>query len=575
MIEFQWLKGKNFMSVGDQPITIDFNEFSNMLITGSNGVGKTSLIEMLVFVLYNKSFRKVNKPQLINSINDRDLLVEIGFKANGKNYHVKRGIKPNIFEIYEEGKLLEQRAKNTDYQKTLEQQILKIDYKTFIQVVILSTSNYTPFMQLPTGQRRETIEDLLDINIFTWMNRILKDRVRDTKSEIQDKSHQINNTEIKIDSLEKQIKLITQQNETNVEDIRKKARELKGNYETSTQDIKEINEALEKVIDQYNSTVQYMEKSNMAKDMYQRAQGKIERLEKEKDFFNHQACPTCHQEISDELRQDKVKSKDAKLKKLYSVIGQLEERLTYFKKIESELNDLKTEKKRLEDEKKKKKYERDTIKKEAERLKREYEEKSKKAEQSTADEEKEKQDLESTLKQLQDTHSELQDELQYLEVAARLLRDDGIKAEIIKKFLPMINQKILEYLDRFDFHVAFRLNEEFKEEILARYYDAFSYESFSAGERQRIDLALLFAWRDVARAKNSASTNLLILDEVLDSSFDSHAMHCLIEILDELAHNHTKVVVISHRSAEGFYDSFENHMHLHKNVQGFTEVSSS
>ena len=576
MIEFQKVRYKNFLSVGEQPVEISFDSQRTLLLSGANGSGKSSILEALVFGLYNKSFRKSNKPQLINSINGKGTLVEVWFKANGKEYHVKRGMKPGVFEIYEDGSLIEQEAKNQDYQKHLEQNILKISFLTFCQCVVLSTSNFKPFMELNTGQRREVIEDLLDINIFTIMNRVLKDKIRETNDAVKDAEHQLEMNQLKIDSLRDQIELIQRQNQDTLNEIKAKAKEKKEKYRELKQQKDEVQKHYEERQAEYQELVDQLgSKQQQAEETDRKLATKLDKFRKEVSFFqDNDRCPTCYQTIDEDFVPRLLEKRTQQIGELETSREYLAEKLKGFKEWEEKANAKSNEMRELKQQHDSLKTQLKILREELEKLQTEYADKQARLSQSSQSELESLRELESTQQTLTEQRDQLREEQDYQKVAQRLLKDDGIKATIIRKYLPVINQKILEYLDKFDFHTVFRLDEEFNEEILARYHDKFSYENFSAGERQRIDLALLFAWRDVAQKKNSVATNLLFLDEILDSSCDQHALNCLMDILMDKAKHGTRVVVITHRNTEMFYDRFDAQIALEKDARGFSQIST-
>ena len=546
MIIFETLRWKNFLSTGDQWTEVQLDDSPSTLIVGANGAGKSTMLDALCFGLFNKPFRKITKPQLVNTINEKGTKVEVCFSIGKDEYRVFRGIKPNTFELYKNNKLIDQDAATRDTQKYLEQTVLKLNYKSFTQVVILGSSTFVPFMQLRADIRREVIEDLLDINIFSSMNMILKDRMRTAVEKVDNCEHLLKLAKEKVSS---QQKLLGSLKEMNI--IRQKEREdrVNTNLKKISDKAKERDakkSLLESRQDEIISLDEYKNCLNGLRQEQAENAAEIKRLTKEVKFFeSHDECPTCTQTIGDGFKESRMSSltKDGvKLtkegKKHKESINDILEVIDKLEKISSELYELRSEHSSLE---------RDIVRLEKENL--ETNKELLELQQSTPNidvEEKLLSELTTEYNQTQQDCADVGRTVDEYKVIANLLRDSGIKSQIIKKYIPVFNNLINKYLHNMDFFVNFTLDEEFNEVIKSRFRDDFSYTSFSEGEKQKIDLALLFTWREVARMKNSAATNLLILDEVFDSSLDASATNELLHILRDLGKG-TNLYVISHK----------------------------
>lgn len=544
MIEFQKLKYKNFLSSGDTFTEIDFQKSKSTLIVGQNGSGKSTLLDALSFALFGKSHRNINKIQLINSINAKAMVVEINFFAYNQQFRVIRGLKPTRFEIWRDDVLINQDSHNKEYQKILEQNILKLNHKSFHQIVVLGSSSFVPFMQLNTSIRREVIEDLLDINIFSKMNTLLKEKVSILKDTIRDNQYalELNNSKVE-----------TQKN--HILELEKISESAKLNRETELNEQQTELARLEKLVEGYTDTklhevekllyetkkqIDKLEKFDFQFD------SKIKKFNKDVAFYeDNETCPTCDQEITADTKSKKIKQtfgakekiEDAKLKLSLEIAKHYDE-------ITWNDNLLREETSKYQD---------------VEMYRRESEQIRKRIQSILSDISKGGDELgslqtaQTTLKDLRTTREEvvqkkmdLAEEREYNNVITELLKDSGIKTKIIKQYLPVINKLTNQYLQVLDFYVHFDLDEGFNETIRSRHRDAFSYSSFSEGEKQRIDLALLFTWRQIARMRNSIVTNLLILDETFDSSLDADGVENLLKILETLEEN-TNVFVISHK----------------------------
>ena len=568
MITFEKIRWKNFLSTGQQFTEVDLTESPTTLIVGNNGAGKSTILDALCFVLFNKPFRKINKPQLINSVNERELLVEVEFKIGTVDYKIVRGIKPSVFEIYRNNELVDQNAANKDYQKHLEQSILRLNFKSFTQVVILGSSTFVPFMQLPAAHRREVIEDLLDIQIFSQMNGILKERIKDAKDEQRQCEYELELAQQKVDMQVRNIQNLTEVDAKHVED--KQERFVKN--ENRVMEIGEKIKLIEKDVNAMEPEILQLdamvEKHEKFKDMKSKLHHKYEISKKDYDFFvEHKTCPVCTQDIDKEFRIDKQAELNQKCVELHDAQSKILGNITTFANQVKELRDKASKINNM-------RYEIQSLTKEQLRLLKENTQIMTDVGSDSASLEKEKQELvemQGLLDKKQKSCSNINKQTDHLKVVAGLLKDGGIKTKIISKFIPVINQRINKYLQSMDFYVNFTLDDNFNEKILSRFRDDFSYASFSEGEKQKIDLALLFTWREVAKLKNSVSTNLLLLDEVFDSSLDQSATDELMRILKGLGEK-TNLFVISHKG-DVLYDKFERIVEFSKDGDFSTMAS--
>lgn len=547
MIVFKKIRYRNFLSTGDNFTELDLDANSTTLITGTNGSGKSTMLDALSFALFGKPHRSINKPQLVNSINDKNCVVEVEFKANRAEYMIRRGIKPGIFEIYKNGQLVPQSSTTKDYQKLLEQNVLKFNHKTFHQVVVLGSSSFTPFMQLPTGQRRNIIEDLLDINVFTKMNVILRENVSKIKELNNQTSYEIKTREHK-QSIQK--KYIGDLEKLNDDLINEKHKQIK-EYEKTGSELEKQATKLSKTIKSGKAELDRRRQSyeNGLKGV--RAQistleASIKQHKKFSDFFEkNDTCPTCTQDISKDIKTSKIEEignlilqDEAESQKYREEFAELEEKRNKLNEIEQLIS---TDERTYSD------YmaEIKSSIKSIQSLQTDIQ----KLQGKTGDVNKARAELraiEDDLIHYKNKRIEINEELSFYGVIAEMLKDTGIKTKIIRQYLPIMNKLINQYLQILDFFVSFNLDENFNEVIKSRHRDEFSYASFSEGEKSRIDLALLFAWRQIAKMKNSVSTNLLILDETFDSSIDNDGVENLLKILDTLDPE-TRIFVISHR----------------------------
>jgi len=570
MITFETIRWKNFLSTGDQWTEIDFCESPSTLIVGSNGAGKSTMLDALCFALFNKPFRKINRGQLVNSINEKGLKVEVCFSIGKDEYRVFRGAKPNLFEVYKNNKMVDQDAAAKDTQKYLEQSVLKLNYKSFTQVVILGSSTFVPFMQLGASVRREVIEDLLDIQIFSNMNSLLKDRVRSAQSQSNDCGHMLRLTKEKLESQQKLLDSLKEVNHNRQEEKRKRYnKNSKSIEEVKSNHIKLQDEIL--VLQEEVGDVEVQRK--FVRKLRQGQADKKSELKlianNLKFFKSHDVCPTCTQNISSAFKTDQVDTLTDSGKVLATEIESFTQDISEAVNVITKIEE--TSAKLYEVRSDATAQEREVVRLEMENL--EISKQILELQQSTPNIDQEKETLQGYLAEYKTTEkdcAEVSQKLDEFQVVSSLLKDSGIKSQIIKKYVPIFNQLINKYLQSMEFFVNFTLDEEFNEVIKSRFRDEFSYASFSEGEKQKIDLALLFTWREVARMKNSVATNLLILDEVFDSSLDSSGTGELLQILKSLGDG-TNVFVISHKG-DILVDKFLRTLKFEK-VNDFSKMS--
>ena len=542
MITFKTLKWKNLLSTGNAFTEIDFTRSTSTLIVGDNGSGKSTMLDALCFVLFNKPFRSINKPQLVNAVNGKSLEVEITFSVGTNEYEIKRGIKPNFFEIYCNGKMIDQDAALRDMQKYLEEAILKLNYKSFTQIVILGSASFTPFMQLPLGSRREIIEDILDIQIFTVMNVVLKEKINKLKDTIRDIETDVEVSKSKAILQNKYVQTLENDKEIKIADMQEQ--------------IDAIEDAIKKFEQQATTASSEKDQLGNPKERIKKLQGyrdqfntQITKVKKELDFYeSHDDCPTCKQGISHDFksgikteRQRKMGELQDANQKIESEFTQLNDTLEKFIDLSEKLVDINNE----------------IITNQKYQTKLNAEISHAKVNLADITEEKDKlKALAKVVVEKEHDKSVKNEEGHYLKLAASLLKDTGIKTRIIRQYLPAINSLVNKYLASMDFFVQFDLDEKFNETIKSRHRDKFSYASFSEGEKQRIDLALLFTWRTIAKMKNSAATNLLILDEVFDSSLDNNGTDYVMSLLNTIGED-ANVFVISHKG-DILFDKFRS-----------------
>ena len=569
MIHFEKVRWKNFLSTGNQFTEIELDRNETTLIIGENGAGKSTVLDALCFALFGKPFRTISKSQLVNTVNAMETVVEIEFSIASRKYKIVRGIKPNIFEIWQNDKMLNQEANSRDYQKILEQQILKLNYRSFTQVVILGSSTFVPFMQLKARFRREVVEDLLDIKIFSMMNMLLKQRLKDLVGELQEIEY-----EYKLSGE----KIIMQ--EAYIEDIKKNkdviVKEKESDYEHNTKQLdekvnekkylEEVNKGLyESVTDQ----IDMESKDIKLKDLRSTLTEKLREKQKMINFLReHEDCPACEQHIDGEFKNQMILSKTSEaevlndgLIKMENELGKIEHRLNAIKGITGDIQTNSIQIAQL-----------NTSIQELEKWNMRLDTEIKELEKSAVNNEDEEKlrTLKNNFDGIEKQRKELKEEKVYKEASKAMLQDTGIKTKIIKQYLPIMNQLINKYLASMEFYVNFSLDESFEETIKSRFRDNFNYESFSEGEKMRIDLALLFTWRAIAKMKNSTNTNLLVLDEIFDSSLDSAGTDEFLKILNTLEGEN--VFVISHKQ-DVLVDKFKHTLRFEKN-KNFSKMAS-
>ena len=554
MIIFKKIRWKNFLSTGNVFSEVDLQASKTNLIIGSNGAGKSTILDALTFSLFGKPFRKINKPMLVNSINEKDCVTEIEFSIGKKEYKVVRGIKPNVFEIYCNGNLWNQESSLVEQQKNFESNVLKMNYKSFTQIVVLGSSTFVPFMRLPLAQRREIIEDILDIQVFSTMNVLLKDKVRENNDEIKTLDYQIHLLEEKIDLQKKYMLELEKKNKEEITRKENKITELLQNENENHQEVARLNEEVlkhSKEMEEVSNSAKKLKKLNT---FLFKIQSKLSSCQKEHSFFtdNH-VCPTCTQDLSEDFRQEKIAEGEGELTNLQTGLEDLLDAISKEEERENEFTRLSKIVLDLNASISQNNFQISSVRKTISDIEQEIKE----LEGSNPDKKAEFVKLEGLVKNKKDlgaTQAENRKDRDTLLVASQLLKDNGIKTRIIKTYLPAMNQLINQYLQRMDFYVNFTLNENFEEIIKSRYRDVFSYDSFSEGEKSRIDIALLLTWRSIAKLKNSVDTNLLILDEIFDSSLDQQGGMDLSWILRNFDDN-SNVYVISHReNLDGKFD---------------------
>jgi DNA repair exonuclease SbcCD ATPase subunit len=556
MIEFKSVQWKNFLSTGNSPNKVLLNKSQTTLIIGKNGEGKSTILDALCFSLFGKPFRNINKGQLVNSINGKGCVVEIEFDINGKEYKIIRGIKPNIFEIWQDGEMINQDAASRDYQKILEQQVLKLNYKTFTQVVILGSASFVPFMQLPTTQRREVIEDILDIRIFSTMNSLLKEKVQETKDAITTIENEISTAKTKVDSQTQLIKTISEAKTSAIESIGTKISANSSEILQAEGEIQSIVSEIDTLKASINDKETIAEDIDKAKSIRSKLLQKIETCEHNTEFFSeHDVCPSCSQDIPEEYKEGIIKDLNSKLLDNNTKIGELEtilsnlnEKLSQINKVVEQITDKNIELSTRNS----------TVTLLNKQIK-ELEAETQRVKSDTTNLDEEKGKLKELAKEAIGKigqKTQLQEQRNLEDVANILLKDTGIKTAIIREYLPIMNKLINKYLQAMDAYIHFELDEAFNESVKSRFRDDFTYASFSEGEKMRIDLAILFTWRQIAKMKNSVNTNLLLLDEIFDSSLDTAGTDYFLNLMNQFGDN-TNIFVISHKGDQ-LFDKFRS-----------------
>ena len=562
MILFKNVRYKNFLSSGNVFTDIQLDRAKTTLITGENGAGKSTMLDAITFGLFGKPFRKINKPQLLNSINEKACVVEVEFIIGKKHILVRRGIKPNIFEIEVDKVPLQQDANIRDFQEFLEKNILKLNYKSFTQIIILGNSSFVPFMQLKAHDRRAIIEDLLDIQIFSSMGNILKTYVAENKLKLDENKTSKDLISNKINLKEDYIIQLKNKTKTLITRFEK---DIQKNLDQKTSILKEMSETNTKVdelLEQVNDAKQVTEKHDKLTEYQRSILRNVDSEQKNITFFeSNDDCPTCKQNIDHAFKHKEIIQKQEKIKEFETAIAEIDKqldevraRLQAIQSIQEDIQSYQTKTQSLNNNI-------SAIDQYVEKIQKQIEA----TEEDTGDIKEEKKKLkefENELKEADTTREDLLEDNEIYSVARNILRDEGIKARIVKQYLPIMNKLINKYLTQMNFFVSFNLDENFNEEIKSRYRDDFTYDSFSEGEKMRIDLALLFTWRSIAKLKNSVNTNLLILDEVFDSSLDGEGTDEFMKIVNEQGSS-TNVFVISHKG-DTLYDKFRVHMRFEK-----------
>jgi DNA repair exonuclease SbcCD ATPase subunit len=571
MIYFKDIRWKNFLSTGNVWTKVKLNEHANTIIVGENGSGKSTILDALCFVLFNKPFRKISKSQMLNSINMGGLEVHVNFTIGKTDYIIKRGIKPALFEIYQDNTLLNQPGSSRDYQKQLEETIIKLNFKSFTQIVVLGASTFIPFMQLSVAHRREVIEDLLDISIFSNMGKLLKDRVADNRESIRDTDYQIDLLMNKIETQQSYIRKLKEQNDDTIATfqglIDGAQDEINDLSQTSNTILLDIEKLSEKVLPLKGEET----KRTKLDDIHKRMSTKVKNIQKKIQFFAEtNNCPTCSQEIDETIKKQKIAEHEEQQKEIYDgedklvdEVAKLDKRIMELMEKQTELNSLQTQ---ITENNSNIKSLNKSIKKNQDEI-----EKIKSTGVDSTDAIETLKTHEDDKRIYETKKEELVNEKELFGVAVNMLKDDGIKKKIIKQYVPVMNKLINKYLAALDFFVLFELDEQFNEVIRSRHRDEFSYASFSEGEKMRIDLALLFTWRAIAKLKNSINTNLLVLDEVFDASLDNNGCDEFLKLLNQLD-NQTNVFVISHKG-DILAEKFRNQIKFEK-IKNFSRIAA-
>ena len=570
MIKFKAVRWKNLLSTGNQFTEVFLDNRKATLILGENGSGKSTMLDALCFGLFGKGFRKISKNSLINSVNQRGMVVEVEFAIGSKQYRVVRGAKPNVFEIFLNDRIINQDANMRDYQEQLEKQILKLNYKTFTQVVILGSSTFTPFMQMNQNDRRGIIEDILDINIFTIMNNLLKTRMTALKSELHDLDYEIRLSEDRIETYKKHIKSLGDNRRQKIEDFNESVTLAQTNINNVQEECNSLLLEIETLQNESSDSESVKQKLTKTLELQKQLDQARSRGTKEIKFYeDNDECPTCHRDMEDEFKQEKISTTSQKVAEIEKGIDEItinivsiNKRIEEIEKIQSKVDTLNRQVAQKQNEISASNQYITKINAEIEKLRTE----------NVTDDSAKLNKEQKTLKHHNTQKEELIDKRSYFDIAQYLLQDTGIKTKIIRQYLPIMNKLINKYLASMDFFVQFELDEGFNETIKSRYRDAFSYSNFSEGEKMRIDLALLFTWRAVAKLKNSVNTNLLVLDEVFDSSLDEGGTEEFLKILHTLDGD-TNTFIISHKG-DVLTEKFRHTMTFEK-VKNFSRIVNS
>lgn len=570
MILFKKLRWQNLLSTGNQFTEVLLNKSKSTLIVGENGAGKSTILDALSFVLYGKPFRNINKPQLLNSITGKGLLVEIEFSIGNKEYLIRRGIKPGIFEVYQNGNLINQNSDVREYQDMLEKTILKMNHKSFGQIVVLGSANYVPFMQLNAGERRGVVEDLLDIQIFSVMNSLLKDKINQNKSDIREAEYQIELIEQKIELTQKHIESLQSNNDDLIAAKEGMIEDLQQQIDDTFRHIEALNKNIAELSAHITDADAVANKKTKILELESTLETKIRALKKEVSFFHdHDNCPTCKQGIDHDFKESRIENRKTQLAEVEEAMSKLDGKITAINDrikeityVNNQITSLNNEITECNGDIRSWNNSIDTLKKEIHTIR---------ANTTQIDNsQNEIDELRKDFGRKNKRKYELLDQKEVLDIASSLLKDTGIKTRIIKQYVPIINKLVNKYLAALDFFVNFELDEKFNETIKSRFRDEFSYASFSEGEKMRIDLALMFTWRAIAKLRNSASTNLLIMDEVFDSSLDVGGTEEFLKILDGLTSD-SNVFIISHKGDQ-LYDKFHSVIRFEKH-KNFSRIA--
>ena len=571
MITFRKVTYKNFLSTGNTTTEIELDKHNTTLIIGDNGSGKSTMLDALCFGLFGKAFRNIKKDQLVNSVNERDCKVEVFFDIGRQKFHVIRSIKPNRFEIYKNGKMLNQDASVRDYQKHLENNILKLNYQSFTQVVILGSSSFVPFMQLTPRNRRDVVEEILDIKIFSMMNTILKTKIKILKDNQKDIAHQFEMTETQIDMAQRHIDKSKENTKANKKALEQTIAKNEIEIVTLNTQISLLMDKIEEWNDRILPQQQKLnEDRNELNNIKYKLDHKSSKAREEITFFEeNDNCPTCEQNIDEEFKKQAIQDRTDKMITNACTTSKLKEELSAMDNRLKEFVDIENVNREYEVDVAKKTTSTNSIISFNRQLLQQIEDFNK-ADAELVEEKTKLKTYEGQLKTIEKRKEKLTEDNNYLTIARQLLNDSGIKTKIIKRYLPVMNKLINSYLSALEFPAQFNLDEEFNETIKSRYRDIFSYANFSEGEKMRIDLALLFTWRQIAKMKNSTNTNLLVLDEIFDSSLDYNGTDEFLKILNTLANEN--VFIISHKS-DLSVDKFDNLIRFEKQ-QNFSKVTT-